>query len=135
MKALYHKNVAPVEVLSDGRRYKRFVREEAVSISFRGQIATGNLVNLSATGLLASFGRQAPLPGISEEVSVFIEVDGRDNVLDIGGTVVRIQIPEGLESGDGTEIAIDFREMRRSAKNGLDKIINYLLVKGSDYNS
>lgn len=134
MNALYHKNVAPIEVLSDGRRYKRFVREEAVSIGFRGQKATGNLVNLSATGLYAIFSRGLPLPAVSEEVLVHIELDGQDNVLDIRGRVVRIRMPGENESNDVTGVAVDFSGLDLPSKFRIKKIIDYLLVTDNNYN-
>jgi hypothetical protein len=133
LNALSHSNIAPIEVLSDGRRYKRFVREEAVRISFRGNTATGNLANLSATGLLAIFGSSSVLPAVAEEVAVHIEVDNRDDVLDLNGTVVRIQISDSYESKDIIEIAVDFRDVLPASRHGLRKLINYLLSKDRAY--
>jgi hypothetical protein len=135
MKALYNKNLAPIEVLSDGRRYKRFTREESVSIYFRGQKATGSLVNLSATGMFATFASGLPLPSVSEEVSVHIELDGKDNVLDIRGPVVRIQPPGEYESNQVTGVAVDFSGLDLPVKYRLKKIINYLLVRDNNYNA
>jgi hypothetical protein len=135
MYALYHKNVAPIEVHSDGRRFKRFVREESVAISFRGQKATGNLVNLSPAGLFATFGRDVPLPLVSENVAIHIELDGKDNTLDISGNVVRIQTPKENEPHDHIGVAVDFKGLDNAAKFRIASIINYLLVKDNNYNS
>jgi hypothetical protein len=133
MSSLSHKNVAPIEVHSDGRRYKRFAREEAVRITFRGQDATGNLANLSATGLLATFSSSDTLPAVSEKVAVHIDIDGRDNVLDVQGVVVRIQIPAEYEVKDGIEIAVNFSDLLPAAKHSLQKLINFLLVRDKNY--
>ncbi len=133
MDTLAHKNVAPIEVLSDGRRYKRFSREETVRIDFRGQTATGNLANLSATGLLATFSSSSILPACSETVSVHIDIDGRENVLDVQGLVVRIQIPTEYEVKDVIEIAVNFSDLRPAAKHSLQKLINFLLIKDKNY--
>jgi hypothetical protein len=135
MKDLYHKNLAPIEVHSDGRRYKRFTREESVTITFRGKRATGNLVNLSPSGLFATFPKVLQLPSVSEEVSVHIELDGKDNVLDINGPVVRIQPPGEYESNDVYGVAIDFGGLDLAAQNRIKKIIEYLLVRDSNYNA
>jgi hypothetical protein len=135
MNALYHKNLAPIEVFSDGRRYKRFMREESVSITFRGQKVTGNLVNLSATGLLAAFASSVALPAISESVSAHIELDGKDNVFDIDGIVVRIRKPGEFESSNLVRVAIDYSGLDLAAQFRISKLINYLLVTDGNYNS
>jgi|WetSurMetagenome_2_1015567.scaffolds.fasta_scaffold00429_18 hypothetical protein len=135
VNVLYHKNVAPIEVFSDGRRYKRFVREESVSISFRGQKSTGNVVNLSATGLFATFAQGVPLPSVSEKVLIHIELDGKDSALDISGTVVRIQPPGEYESHDITGVAVDYSGLDLAAKYRIGSIINFLLVKDNNYNT
>ena len=133
MDTLDHKNLAPIEVLSDGRRYKRFLREETVRIDFRGQTSTGNLANLSATGLLATFSSGSMLPSVSETVAVHIDIDGRENVLDIQGLVVRIQIPTEYEVKDVIEIAVNFNDLRPASRHRLQKLINFLLVKDKNY--
>jgi c-di-GMP-binding flagellar brake protein YcgR len=132
MSAL-NENLAQVKVQSDGRRYKRFVQEGGISITFRENTITGNLVNLSATGLLAYFDSNSTLPVMSENVAVHIEVDGEDNILNVAGTVVRLQPPNDSEATDIIELAIDFVNLNPSARNGIQKLIKYLLVKSKSY--
>jgi|GEM_PF-1743875 len=135
MYTLYQKNVAPIEVHSDGRRFKRFVREESVSIVFRDQKATGNLVNLSPAGLFATFPKDVPLPSLAENVMINIDLDDKGNALDINGSVVRIQPPRMHEANDHIGVAVDFSGLDRAAKFRIGSIINYLLVKDHNYNT
>jgi hypothetical protein len=133
MGELMNNHVKTLEVLSEGRNYKRFIKEGAVSVAFRGQMATGNLVNLSVSGLLADFASISPLPGISEKVAVHLEVGGVDNTLEVQGSVVRIQVPKDIEKQDVIEIAVNFGELPPSVKYGLQKLIKYLLVNALHY--
>ncbi len=130
---MINSNEKTVEVMSEGRLFKRFVKEGAVSISFRGSTATGNLVNLSVSGLLANFSSSNPLPGMSEKVEMRLEAGGKDNILDVHGTVVRIQVPKDYERQDLIEIAVNFGELSASAKYGLQRLIKYLLVTTTGY--
>lgn len=135
MGELFDKQVRPLEVLSEGRRYKRFIKEGAVTFSFREQSATGNLVNLSVSGLLADFASSNSLPGMSEKVEIRLEAGGSANILDIQGTVVRIQVPRDYEKHDLIEIAVNFNDMHPAAKYGLQKLIKHLLVRTESYKS
>jgi len=133
MGELFNNHVKTLEVLSEGRNYKRFIKEGAISIDFRGQTATGNLVNLSVSGLLADFASSSPLPGISEKVAVHLEAGGMDNILEVQGSIVRIQVPKDVEKQDLIEIAVNFVDLRPSAKYSLQKLIKYLLVNAIHY--
>ena len=133
MNAPLNNRLAPIEVLSEGRRYQRFVKEGAVALTFRGQTVTGNLVNLSVAGLLAIFSSKDPLPGMSEEVDMRLEAGGKDNIIGLHGTVVRIQMPKEYEQQDLIEIAVNFGELLPAAKHGLQKLIKYLLGKTIRY--
>ena len=133
MGDLFDNKVKTTEVLSEGRNYRRFIKEGAISIEFRGQTATGNLVNLSISGLLADFASSSMLPGISEQVSIRLEAVGLDNITEIQGSVVRIQVPKDLEKQHLIEIAVNFRDLHPSAKHGLQKLIKYLLVNAIHY--
>jgi len=133
MGELMNNHVKTLEVLSEGRNYKRFIKEGAISVAFRGQTATGNLVNLSVSGLLADFPNSSLLPGMSEKVTVHLEVGGVDNILEIQGSVVRIQVPKDIEKQDVIEIAVNFGDMHPSVRYGLQKLIKYLLVNALHY--
>lgn len=133
VRDLFNNHVAPLEVMSEGRRYKRFLKEGTITITFRGQTATGNLVNLSVAGLLANFPSSNPLPGLSETVSIRLEAGGPDNVLEVQGTVVRIQVPRDYEKMSFIEIAVNFTDLSPAAKHDLQKLIKYLLVKAISY--
>jgi len=133
MESLFNNSVKPLEVMSEGRLFKRFVREGAISITFRGQTATGNLVNLSVSGLLANFSSGDTLPGMSEKIDMRLEAGSSDNVLEVPGTVVRMQVPRDYEKQDLIEIAVNFGELEPSAKHGLQKLINYLLIRLISY--
>lgn len=133
MTASLNNQLAPIEVLSEGRRYQRFVKEGAAAITFRGQTVTGNLVNLSVSGLLANFSIKDTLPGMSEKVDIYLEAGGKDNILELSGTVVRIQMPREYEQQDLIEIALNFGDLQPAAKHGLQKLIKYLLVKAVRY--
>ena len=133
MNAPLNNRLAPIEVLSEGRLYQRFVKEGAVALTFRGQTATGNLVNLSVAGLLAIFSSKDPLPGMSQEVEMRLEAGGKDNILELHGTVVRIQVPKEYEQQDLIELAVKFGELQPAAKHGLQKLIKYLLGKAIRY--
>jgi hypothetical protein len=133
MGELFNNHVKTLEVLSEGRNYKRFIKEGAISVAFRGQTATGNLVNLSVSGLLADFPNSSLLPGMSEKVTVHLEVGGVDNILEIQGSVVRIQVPKDIEKQDVIEIAVNFGDMHPSVRYGLQKLIKYLLVNALHY--
>jgi c-di-GMP-binding flagellar brake protein YcgR len=135
VNVLYHKNLAPIDVCSDGRRYKRFVREESVIMDFRDQKATGNLVNLSATGLFATFARGVSLPGVRERVSIHIDLDGQGNALDIDGVVVRLRHPRENEPNDHVGVAVDFSDTDQASKYRIGSIINFLIVKDNNYHS
>jgi hypothetical protein len=126
-------NEKTVEVMSEGRLFKRFVKEGAISITFRGQTTTGSLVNLSVSGLLANFPSNDPLPGMAEKIEIRLEVGGKGNVLDVQGTIVRIQVPKDYEQQDLIEIAMNFGELSPSARYSLQKLIKYLLVKTTGY--
>jgi hypothetical protein len=133
MNARLNNQLASIEVLSEGRRYQRFVKEGAVTIAFRDRTATGNLVNLSVSGLLANFSSKERLPGMAEKVAVHLEAGGKDNVLELQGEVVRIQMPREYEQQDLIEIAVNFDDLQPAAKHGLQKLIKYLLVKAIRY--
>jgi hypothetical protein len=133
MNAPLNNRLAPIEVLSEGRRYQRFVKEGAVALTFRGQTVTGNLVNLSVAGLLAVFSSKDPLPGMSEEVDMRLEAGGKDNIIGLHGMVVRIQMPREYEQQDLIEIAVNFGDLLPAAKHGLQKLIKYLLGKTIRY--
>jgi len=133
MNARLNNQLAPIEVLSEGRRYQRFVKEGAAAITFRGLTVTGNLVNLSVSGVLANFSSKDSLPGIFEEVNIHLEAAGQDNILELHGTVVRIQVPREYEKQDLIEIAVNFVDLHPAAKHGLQKLIKYLLVKAIRY--
>jgi len=133
MGGLLNNHIKTLEVLSEGRHYKRFIKEGAVSLAFRGQTATGNLVNLSVSGLLADFASSSPLPSVAEKVSVHLEAGGRDNILEVQGSVVRVQVPADFEKQDLTEIAVNFGDLHPSVKNGLQKLIKYLLGNAIHY--
>jgi hypothetical protein len=133
MNAPLNNNMAPIEVLSEGRHYQRFVKEGAAAITFRGQTVTGNLVNLSVSGLLADFSSKDILPGMSETVDIYLEAGGKDNILELTGTVVRIQVPREYDKQDLIEIAVNFGDLQPAAKHGLQKLIKYLLVKAIRY--
>jgi len=127
MGELFNNHVKNLEVLSEGRHYKRFIKEGAVSVAFREQTATGNLVNLSVSGLLADFASSSPLPSIFEKVAIHLEAGGMDNILEVQGSVVRIQVPKDIEKQDLIEIAVNFSDLHPSVKYGLQKLIKYLL--------
>jgi hypothetical protein len=133
MGELFNNHVKTLEVMSEGRHYKRFIKEGAISVAFRGQTATGNLVNLSVSGLLADFASSDSLPGMSEKVAVHLEAGGMDNILEVQGSVVRIQVPKDIEKQDLIEIAVNFVDLHPSAKYGLQKLIKYLLVNAIHY--
>jgi hypothetical protein len=133
MGGLLNNHMKSLEVLSEGRYYKRFIKEGAISVAFRGQRATGNLVNLSVSGLLADFAISGPLPNISEKVTVSLEVGGMDNIVEVHGSIVRIQVPKNFEKQDLIEIAVNFSDLQPSAKYGLQKLIKYLLVNALHY--
>ncbi|MGO9378540.1 MAG: PilZ domain-containing protein [Dissulfurispiraceae bacterium] len=133
MNARLNNQLAPIEVLSEGRRYQRFVKEGAATITFRGLTVTGNLVNLSVSGVLANFSSRDPLPGMSEEVNIHLEAGGQDNILELHGTIVRIQVPREYENQDLIAIAVNFVDLRPAVKHGLQKLIEYLLVKAIRY--
>ncbi|HMK57128.1 MAG TPA: PilZ domain-containing protein [Dissulfurispiraceae bacterium] len=125
--------MASIEVLSEGRRYQRFVKEGAVALIFGERSATGNLVNLSVSGLLANFRSSDPLPGMSDRVDMRLEAGGLDNMLELNGTVVRVQVSRDLDKQDMIELAIDFGDLSPAAKHGLQQLINYLLLKAARY--
>lgn len=133
MNASLNNQMAPIEVLSEGRRYQRFVKEGSAAITFRGQTVTGNLVNLSVSGLLADFSSKDPLPGMDEKVDIHLEAGGKDNILELHGAVVRIQMPREYEQQDLIEIAVNFGDLQPAAKHGLQKLIKYLLTKAIRY--
>ncbi len=133
MNARLNNQLAPIEVLSEGRCYQRFVKEGAATITFRGLTVTGNLVNLSVSGVLANFSSRDPLPGMSEEVNIHLEAGGQDNILELHGTIVRIQVPREYENQDLIAIAVNFVDLRPAVKHGLQKLIEYLLVKAIRY--
>jgi len=125
--------MAPIEVMSEGRRYQRFVKEGAVSLTIGRRSVSGNLVNLSISGLLSNFLSSQPLPEMSDKVDIRLEAGGRENMLELNGTVVRIQVPRELDKQDMIEIAVDFGELPPAAKHALQQLINYLLVKAARY--
>ena len=133
MNARLNNQLASIEVLSEGRQYQRFVKEGAVTITFRDRTATGNLVNLSVSGLLANFSSKDRLPGMAEKVAIHLEAGGKDNVMELQGEVVRIQMPKEYEQQDLIEIAVNFDDLQPAAKHGLQKLIKYLLVKAIRY--
>jgi len=126
-------NAKTLEVMSEGRLFKRFAKEGAVSITFDGRTVTGNIVNLSVSGLLANFPGSGPLPGVSEKIEMRLEAGGKENVLDVQGTVVRIQVPADYERQDLMEIAVNFGEITPPVKYGLQKLIQYLQVTTTSY--
>ncbi len=135
MVDLFGGNVKPIDVLSEGRRYKRFVKEAAVSVTFRGQTATGSLVNVSVSGMLANFPSTGVLPGMSEKLVIHLEIGGRDNVLEMQGTVVRIQIPREYENRDMIEIAVHFSDLTPAARHGIRKLIKFLVIQAKGYST
>lgn len=135
MVDLFSGNVKPIDVLSEGRRYKRFVKDAAVSVTFRGQTATGSLVNVSVSGMLANFPSAGALPGMSEKITVHLEIGGKDNVLEMNGTVVRIQVPREYESRDMIEIAINFSDLTPAARHAIQKLIKFLVIQAKGYST
>jgi hypothetical protein len=133
MESLFNNGVKPLEVMSEGRLFKRFVRDGTVSITFSGQTVTGNLVNLSVSGLLADFSSRGPLPGMSDNIIVRLEAESTENILDLPGTVVRMQVPGDYQKQDLIEMAVNFSELEPSLKAGLQKLIKYLLVRTITY--
>jgi len=130
---LIRDNAKTLEVVSEGRAFKRFANEGAVSMTFGGRTATGNIVNLSVSGLLANFSSNAPLPNLSENVEMRLEAASKENVLDLKGMVVRVQPPKDYERQDLIEIAVNFGEIEPSVKYGLERLIKYLQVTTTSY--
>jgi hypothetical protein len=133
MVDLFSGAVKPIDVLSDGRRYRRFVKDAGVSVTFGGQAATGNLVNISVSGMLTNFPSSGTLPRMSEKVEVHLEVGGKDNILEMRGTVVRIQVPKQYEKQDMIEIAIDFSDLTPASRHGIQKLIKFLVIQAKGY--
>lgn len=133
MNTRLNNQLSRIEVLSEGRSYQRFVKEGAAAVTFRGLTVTGNLVNLSVSGLLANFPSKDTLPSMHDKVDLRVEAGGKENILELHGTVVRIQLPREYQRQDMIEIAVNFGELHPAAKHGLQKLIKYLLLKALRY--
>ncbi len=124
-----NKKINPVHIKSEERDARRFPEWRNMVLAFYPYIAKGQLVNISIGGALGKFPGSAPLPEMSQKVVVKLEIGNKNNILEIDGSVIRIQ-PAGIPDSQGhVELAIKFTHLSPEQKQGIRNIINALMGK------
>lgn len=121
--------IPPVDVKSEGRGFRRFGENADVLLKFSGNSVRGKLLNISIGGVLGLFHSSDPLPNISEKVTAGMDMDGRGNLFEVEGTVIRIRPERGLDSPEFIEIAVKFADQSPEKKHLIKNIVTALMRK------
>ncbi|MCL4492836.1 MAG: PilZ domain-containing protein [Nitrospirae bacterium] len=123
------KKTDPVDIKSEGRNFKRFAEKGDIVLKFHTHVVGGKLINISTGGILGVFDSSGPLPEMSRNVVIGLEIDGKGKTFEIEGTVIRVQPASIAVSQENIEIAVKFIDPTPEKKHELRNIVHSLMRK------
>ncbi len=122
-----NKRANPVHIKSEERDARRFPEWRDLVLVFYPYLAKGKLINISIGGVLGKFPGNGPLPEMGQDVVVKLELGNKGRVLEIGGSVIRIQ-PAGIpDTREYLELAVKFGQLSPEKKQGVRNIVSSLM--------
>jgi CheY-like chemotaxis protein len=102
--------MADIDNRFDRRKKERVAMSGNVTLTFRDCSATGDLVDISLGGLLATFPRKNILPQILDKITVDVKSVNDKRVAGLEGFIIRIQAANAFLDTEYISVAVKFLE-------------------------